>query len=50
VLVDTFFNTTTINGTLESAGSTFYTLEFFYSYQCDTSGHGEGETYLASGG
>jgi hypothetical protein len=37
---------TTINGSLNSTPSTVFTLEFFHTYYCDISGHGEGKTYL----
>lgn len=38
----------TISGTLNSAASTTYRIEFFVSSTEDGSGHGEGETYLGS--
>ena len=38
--------TTTISGTLDTAPSGSYTLEFFANSACDPSDHGEGETYL----
>jgi subtilisin-like proprotein convertase family protein len=50
VYVDTVLDMTTIDGTIESAFSTFYTLDFYYSVECDASGNGEGEVYLGSGG
>jgi Big-like domain-containing protein len=37
---------TTVTGTLNSAPSTTYTLEFFSSPTCDASGNGEGKTLL----
>jgi subtilisin-like proprotein convertase family protein len=48
--VDTVLDNTTIDGTIESGFSTFYTLDFFYSFECDASGNGEGEVYLGAGG
>lgn len=39
---------TSISGSLNSAPSTNYTLEFFFSPDCDPSGYGEGEDYLGS--
>lgn len=41
-------NSTNVQGTLASASSTQYTLEFFWNTSCDPSGNGEGETYLGS--
>ena len=40
--------TTTVTGTLNSAPTTTYRLEFFASRERDPSGHGEGETYVGS--
>ena len=37
-----------VSGTLHSTPSTTFTVELFSSPACDASGHGEGETYLAS--
>jgi titin len=37
---------TTVNGSLNSAAMTNYTIEFFHTYYCDTSGHGEGKGFL----
>ncbi len=39
---------TTIQGTLNSAPSTAYTIEFFSNDACDPSGFGEGKTFLGS--
>lgn len=39
---------TTIQGTLNSAASTDFTIEFFANPACDPSGNGEGETFLGS--
>jgi titin len=39
-------STTTINGTLNSKSNTIYRLEFFANATCDSSGYGEGQTYL----
>lgn len=39
---------TTISGTLDSAFSTQFRIEFFANNKCDTSGFGEGENYLGS--
>jgi CSLREA domain-containing protein len=36
----------TVGGTLDSAASTSYRIEFFACDACDPSGHGEGERYL----
>lgn len=41
-------NTTTISGTLNSAPSTSYVIQFFANTACDPSGFGEGETFLGS--
>jgi Thrombospondin type 3 repeat len=41
-------NTATIEGTLNSAPETTFTVEFFASANCDASGFGEGQTYLGS--
>jgi uncharacterized repeat protein (TIGR01451 family)/CSLREA domain-containing protein len=41
-------STTGIVGSLQSAASTTYTLEFFASSSCDTSGYGEAETVVWS--
>ena len=37
---------TTVGGTLNSASNTTYRLEFFSNPVCDSSGNGEGQTYL----
>lgn len=37
---------TTVGGTLNSAASTSFTLEFFSNPACDPSGYGEGRTFL----
>ena len=39
---------TTIVGTLNSAASTTYRVEFFATPACDGSGHGEGRTFLGA--
>ncbi|MGH2712155.1 MAG: LamG-like jellyroll fold domain-containing protein, partial [Actinomycetota bacterium] len=39
---------TTIEGTLNSNANTTFDLDFYYSSECDPSGHGEGETFLGS--
>ncbi len=39
---------TTIQGTLNSAANTTFTLQFFANSACDPSGYGEGETFLGS--
>jgi hypothetical protein len=39
---------TTIQGTLNSASSTSFTVELFSNTVCDTSGNGEGQTFLGS--
>ena len=41
-------SSTKIEGTLSSAASTSFTLEFFSNDGCDSSGNGEGETFLGS--
>ena len=41
-------STITISGTLESAFSSQYRLDFYASDGCDSSGHGEGETHLGT--
>ncbi len=41
-------NTATVQGTLNSAPNTTFTIEFFANSQCDGSGSGEGQTYLGS--
>lgn len=46
VLTSATLSSTTILGTLNSAASTTYRLEFFSSTACDGTGSGEGETYL----
>ena len=38
----------TITGTLDSVASTSFTLEFFSSASCETTGFGEGRTFLGS--
>ncbi len=39
---------TTVNGTLNSTPSTSFTIEMFYTYACDASGNGEGQTLFGS--
>ncbi|HLL76958.1 MAG TPA: LamG-like jellyroll fold domain-containing protein, partial [Pyrinomonadaceae bacterium] len=39
---------TTVSGTLNSAASTQYAVEFFSNASCDASGNGEGRTFLGS--
>jgi HYR domain/Right handed beta helix region len=39
---------TTIQGTLNSAASTAFTIQFFSSTSCDPSGFGEGQTFLGA--
>ncbi|MCK6623696.1 MAG: hypothetical protein DPW09_02050 [Anaerolineae bacterium] len=39
---------TTIQGALNSAANTAFTLQFFANNACDPSGYGEGETFLGS--
>jgi hypothetical protein len=48
VLTDVTWSATnvTIDGTLNSAASTTYRVEFFANTTVDTSGYGEGQTYL----
>jgi parallel beta-helix repeat protein len=41
-------STLTVNGTLNSTASTTFRLEFFSNTSCDSSGAGEGETYLGT--
>jgi CSLREA domain-containing protein len=41
-------DTITIGGTLDSTPNSTFTLEFFSNAACDSSGNGEGETYLGS--
>ena len=41
-------NMATVEGTLNSAPGTTFTVEFFASANCDASGFGEGQTYLGS--
>jgi hypothetical protein len=41
-------NMATVDGTLNSAPLTTFTVEFFASANCDPSGFGEGQTYLGS--
>jgi hypothetical protein len=43
-----FPGSTTIEGTLNSAASTTFTLDFFSNTECDASGNGEGKTYIGS--
>lgn len=40
--------TATVSGTLDAVASTTYRLEFFGNAVCDTSGNGEGRTFLDS--
>ena len=40
----------TVGGSVHGAGNTAFTLDFFANHQCDSSGFGEGETYLGSTG
>jgi hypothetical protein len=37
---------TTITGSLNSTPSTLVTIDFFHTFACDSSGHGEGQTFL----
>jgi RHS repeat-associated protein/CSLREA domain-containing protein len=37
---------TTVSGTLNSTANTTYRLDFYANAQCDSSGYGEGQTYL----
>jgi hypothetical protein len=39
---------TTVNGTLNSAVSTAYTISIYYSDTCDGSGNGEGRVFIAN--
>jgi hypothetical protein len=39
---------TTIQGTLNSAASTDYQIDFYSNASCNSSGYGEGQTYLGS--
>ncbi len=39
---------TEVQGSLNSAANTAFTLQFFFSSACDPSGHGEGQTFLGS--
>src|SRR5207244_5834826 len=39
---------TTIQGTLTSTANTTFTIELFANQECDPSGFGEGERFLAS--
>jgi CSLREA domain-containing protein len=39
---------TTLRGSLDSTPETVFRLRFFSSVSCDSSGHGEGRTYLGS--
>ncbi|MEK6300276.1 MAG: hypothetical protein AABO41_06110 [Acidobacteriota bacterium] len=41
-------NTTTVIGSLDSTPSFTFTLQFFSNPSCDSSGNGEGKTYLGS--
>ncbi len=41
-------NTTTIDGTLNSAANRDYNIELFSSTDCDATGHGEGEFFLGA--
>jgi hypothetical protein len=41
-------NPNTINGTLNSAPSTSFTIDFYTNTSCDSSGNGEGTVYLAT--
>jgi CSLREA domain-containing protein len=38
----------TVTGTLDSTASTTFAVDFFDSPTCDSSGHGEGQTFLGS--
>ena len=42
------FKTTNVNGTLNSAASTTYRLDFYDSPSCDSSGNGEATTWLGT--
>ncbi|HET6261593.1 MAG TPA: S-layer homology domain-containing protein, partial [Chloroflexia bacterium] len=48
VITSTNNNTRIVVGTLNSRPLMTYTLEIFSNSQCDTSGYGEGQTYLGS--
>lgn len=48
VITDASLGSTNVTGTLNSAASTAYRLEFFGSYSCDASGFGEGQTFLGT--
>ena len=39
---------TTVEGTLNSTAQTQFTIEFFTNAACDTSGNGEGQTFIGS--
>jgi uncharacterized repeat protein (TIGR01451 family) len=41
-------STVEVDGALHSAKNTAYTIEFFANAACDSTGHGEGETYIGS--
>jgi CSLREA domain-containing protein len=41
-------STKTIKGTLDSKASEIFDIDFYASSSCDTSGNGEGQTYLGS--
>ena len=47
VLTSAVLGSTHIQGTLDSAPDSTFTLELFSNTACDPSGHGEGETFLA---
>lgn len=47
-LATTNGSSTTINGTLASAPSSSFRLEFFSNVNCDASGNGEGQLFLGS--
>ena len=47
VLTSAVLGSTHIQGTLDSAPDSAFTLELFSNTACDPSGHGEGETFLA---
>src|SRR5262249_32564590 len=40
--------TTEVDATMPAVASTQFTIEFFYSPACDSSDHGEGQTFLDS--
>ena len=42
------FNAGAVDGTLTSTGNMQFTIDFFSSVQCDTSGNGEGQTVLGT--